>query len=166
MAYLTLKATRKNAFDNVVCWSRLLQIIAQNYWRIKYGSKQHGHRTDCSCRSSLIWVHTVCHRVFLNISADEKCRRLAISALRVKFRLVSFISAIVFVYDFFPGAETLLARHFSQASSQINGFSSPFTMEGSARPFSAGKGKWARSWDFGIKYHYNGNFRFVAPPVL
>ena len=26
--------------------------------------------------SSLIWVHTVCHRGFLNISADEKIRRL------------------------------------------------------------------------------------------
>ena len=27
-------------------------------------------------RSSLIWVHAVCHRGFLNISADEKNRRL------------------------------------------------------------------------------------------
>ena len=27
-------------------------------------------------RSSLIWVHTVCHRGFLNISADEKSRQL------------------------------------------------------------------------------------------
>ena len=27
-------------------------------------------------RSSLIWVHTVCHRGFLNNSADEKSRRL------------------------------------------------------------------------------------------
>ena len=27
-------------------------------------------------RSSLIWVHTVCHRGFLNISADEKSKRL------------------------------------------------------------------------------------------
>ena len=25
---------------------------------------------------SLVWVHTVCHRGFLNISADEKSRRL------------------------------------------------------------------------------------------
>lgn len=48
--------------------------------------------------------------------------------------------SIVFVYDFFPGAETLLTRHFSQASSQINGFSSLFNLEGSARPFSSGKG--------------------------
>ena len=27
-------------------------------------------------RSSLIWVHTVCHRGFLNISAGDKSRRL------------------------------------------------------------------------------------------
>ena len=26
--------------------------------------------------SSLIWVHSVCHKGFLNISADEKSRRL------------------------------------------------------------------------------------------
>ena len=37
-------------------------------------------------RSSLIWVHTVCLRGFLNISVDEKSRRtfVAIGALRVK----------------------------------------------------------------------------------
>ena len=38
-------------------------------------SKQRGPRTYCSYRSSLIWVHTVCHRGFLNISADEKSRQ-------------------------------------------------------------------------------------------
>ena len=31
------------------------------------------------CRSSLIWVHTVCHRGLLNISADEKSRRLGVN---------------------------------------------------------------------------------------
>ena len=36
-------------------------------------------------RSSLIWVHTICHRGFLNIAADEKSRRLLLwLALRVK----------------------------------------------------------------------------------
>ena len=73
---LTLKAPRKNASENVVCWSHLLQIIAWHYWRIKYRSKQRGPRTDCSYRSSLIWVHTVCHGGFLSISADEKSKRL------------------------------------------------------------------------------------------
>ena len=33
----------------------------------------------------MIWVHTVCHKGFLNISADEKSRRLVkIGALKVK----------------------------------------------------------------------------------
>ena len=73
---LMLKRQEKNASENVVCWSLLLRKIAWHYWRIKYRSKQRGPRTDCSYRSSLIWVHTVCHRGFLNISADEKSRRL------------------------------------------------------------------------------------------
>ena len=44
------------------------------FWRllIKCRSKQSGHRSDCSNRSSLFWGHTVCHRGFLNISVDEK----------------------------------------------------------------------------------------------
>ena len=59
---VSLKAPRKkNAYENVVCWSRLLQIIAYHYWRIKYRSKQCGPRTDCSYRSSLIWLHTIFH---------------------------------------------------------------------------------------------------------
>ena len=39
-------------------------------------------------RSSLIWVHTVCHVGFLNISADKKKQTtfVAIGALRVKTR--------------------------------------------------------------------------------
>ena len=36
---LTLKGLRKNASENVVCSSRLLQIIAKHYWRIKYKAK-------------------------------------------------------------------------------------------------------------------------------
>ena len=73
---LNFKLQVKSASENVVWWSRLLQIIAKHYWRISYRSKQRGPRTDCSNRSSLIWVHTVCHRCFLNISADEKSRQL------------------------------------------------------------------------------------------
>ena len=72
---LTLKAPRKKCI-----WKcRLLKSSAANSCltlQTKYRSKQRGPRTDCSYRSSLIWVHTVCHRDFLNISADEKSRRL------------------------------------------------------------------------------------------
>ena len=38
----------------VVCFSHLLKCL-----RSLYG-KQCGPRSDCSCRSSLFWVHTVC----------------------------------------------------------------------------------------------------------
>ena len=48
---LTLKAP---IATKVVCFSRLLKCL-----RSPYG-KQCGPRSDCSCRSSLIWVHTVC----------------------------------------------------------------------------------------------------------
>ena len=47
-----LKRQDKKVSENVVCWSRLLQIIALHYRQIKYRSKQHGPRTDCSYRSS------------------------------------------------------------------------------------------------------------------
>ena len=69
---LTLKAQRKNVSENVVCLSRLLQIIALHFRQIKYRRKQLGPRTDCS------GVHTVCYRGFLNISADMKSRRLSL----------------------------------------------------------------------------------------
>ena len=52
---------------------RLLQIIVLQYRRIKYRSKQRRPRTE------LIWVHTVCHRGFLNIFPDEKSRRLLLA---------------------------------------------------------------------------------------
>ncbi|KAL3878580.1 hypothetical protein ACJMK2_030916 [Sinanodonta woodiana] len=49
--------------------------------------------------------------------------------------------SIVFVYDFFPGAETLLTRHFNQQVPQMNGHSSSYQLDSSSRPFSAGKGQ-------------------------
>ena len=35
-----------------------------------------GNSVDPDQTAPIIWVHTVCHRGFLNISADEKSRRL------------------------------------------------------------------------------------------
>lgn len=55
------------------------------------------------------------------------------------------VSAIIFVYDYFPGAENLMSRHFNTPPT-MNGYSSPFQGgEGpppgaGARPYSAGKG--------------------------
>ena len=72
-------SAKKNASDK----RRLLKTSAANNCLTlltnKFKSKQCGPRTDCSYRSILIWVHTVCHRGFLNISADEKSRRLLLT---------------------------------------------------------------------------------------
>ena len=54
IASLTLKAP---ITTKVVCFSRLLKCL-----RSLYG-KQCGPRSDCSYRSSLFWVHTVCFRI-------------------------------------------------------------------------------------------------------
>ena len=74
---------------NVVCFSRLLKCL-----RSLYG-KQCGPRSDCSYRSSLFWVHTVCfYTLFVSIvrqsfAADDFSRRhfqmhFFLGALRVK----------------------------------------------------------------------------------
>ena len=49
--WLTLKAP---ITTKVVCFSRLLKCLSCLY------GKQGEPRSDCSCRSSLFWVHTVC----------------------------------------------------------------------------------------------------------
>ena len=49
--YLTLKAP---IATKVICFSRLLKCLRSLY------DKQCGSRSDCSYRSSLIWVHPVC----------------------------------------------------------------------------------------------------------
>ena len=54
--FLTLKAPKKTASENVVCWIFLQ--TSQSYFL--HTGKQCGPRSDCSFRSSLIWVHTVC----------------------------------------------------------------------------------------------------------
>ena len=91
-----LSAKKKIVSENFVCWNRLLQMIALHYWQIKKRSKQHGPRTDCSYRSSLIWVQTVCHRGFLNISTDMKSSRLvAVGASRVKDLWQSIFTLLV-----------------------------------------------------------------------
>ncbi len=50
--------------------------------------------------------------------------------------------AMVFVYDFHPGSETLMARHFlHDRQQQANGYSNPYNLDGTPRPYSAGKGR-------------------------
>ena len=54
----------------VVCCKQLPRIADE--LSIEANSKD----TEQTARSSLISVHTVCHRGFLNISADEKSRQV------------------------------------------------------------------------------------------
>ena len=61
---LTLKLPRKSASENVVCLCRLLNILANFSNLFLHTGKQCGPRSDCSYRSSLIWVHTVCRNDF------------------------------------------------------------------------------------------------------
>ena len=59
---LTLKAP---IATKVVCFSRLLKCL-----RSLYG-KQHGPRSDCSYRSSLFCVHTVCFYIYFVSNARQ-----------------------------------------------------------------------------------------------
>ena len=83
----------KNASENVVCWSRLLQKIAKHYWRIKYRSKQWDPEQTAPTIGA-VWSGSTLFA--LNISADEKSRRekqtvfVAIGVLRV-----NLLSALV-----------------------------------------------------------------------
>ena len=61
---LTLKGLAKNELENVVSLIHLLHIFAYFIDKCKNRGKQYGPGSDCSCRSSLIWVHTVCRRDF------------------------------------------------------------------------------------------------------
>ena len=59
-----LKTPRKPASGNVVCLCRLLNFLANFSNLCLHTGKQCGPWSDCSYRSSLIWVHTVCKNDF------------------------------------------------------------------------------------------------------
>ena len=47
----------------------------------------------------------------------------------------------MFVYDYYPGLETLQQRLINNQNFNLKGWANPYNLDGSARPFSAGKGK-------------------------
>ncbi len=49
--------------------------------------------------------------------------------------------AVVFVYDYYPGLETLQQRLYSNPNFNLKGWANPYNLDGTARPYSAGKGK-------------------------
>ena len=58
----------KMSYAEVVC-CKYLPNITDEYL---YMSNQRKPRSDCSYRSSLIWVHTVCQKDFLNTSTPAR----------------------------------------------------------------------------------------------
>ena len=111
----------KNASENVVCCSRLMQIIALHYRRLSIEANSVDKNRlllYCSHRSSPIWVHAVCHRGFLNISADEKvddfCCDLRINPI---ITIIDLISALYSCCCCCCYLLLLLSIHLSEISS-------------------------------------------------
>ncbi|XP_052226138.1 PAN2-PAN3 deadenylation complex subunit Pan3-like isoform X2 [Dreissena polymorpha] len=78
-------------------------------------------------------VHTKCMTI---VDMWKKMYHPNIVQLREVFTTKAFSDhSIVFVYDYYPMAETLLSKH-----QQMNGVHNPFNMDPSVRPFSS-KGK-------------------------
>ena len=67
---LTLKAARKKMHLKMSSAPNNCLALLMNFKSIEANS------VDPEQAAPMIWVHTVCHRGFLNISADKKGRRL------------------------------------------------------------------------------------------
>ena len=88
----------------VVCLYCLLKYIRSFY------EKQCGPRSDCSHRSSLIWVQTVCFLLYLLVcNVSQLFEADAIS--RRHFKMPLFVSTIGAVWS----GPTLLASYFNQS---------------------------------------------------
>ena len=83
LKYLTFKMPRKPESENVVCLCRPLNILANFSNLFLHTSKQCGPWSDCSCRSSLSSVHTVCKNDFLYHKQTTKQTIVVIGSLRV-----------------------------------------------------------------------------------
>lgn len=76
----------------------------------------------------------------------KKLQHANLVALRQVFTTKTFNDhSMVFVYDFYPGAETLMARHFNSPSQVGTAFMDPFSgTDGGARPYSQHKNQLLR----------------------
>ena len=81
---LTLKTPAKIHLKITSAFVVSCNFLLKLFNEVKYTDKQCGPRSDCSYRSSLILVFTVCWKGFYNISADDKSRWILLwLALRV-----------------------------------------------------------------------------------
>ena len=56
----------------------------------------------------------------------------------------------MFVFDYYPGLETLQYRLYNNPNINLKGWANPYNIDGSARPFSAGKTILAGSRSLGL----------------
>ena len=83
-SYLVLKLALKEPITTkVVCFSCLLKCLRNLY------DKQCGPRSDCSHRSSLIWVHPVCFYVMLDnyLQQTTSAHIIFLGPLRVRIKI-------------------------------------------------------------------------------
>ena len=69
---------------------------------------------------------------------------------------------MVFVYDFHPGSETLMLRHFAHSAHHMNGYNNPFSVDGGARPFSA-KGGRGSMYSFQLECNLMRTYSSLVP---
>jgi PAB-dependent poly(A)-specific ribonuclease subunit 3 len=86
-------------------------------------------------------------RVFEIIDMWKKIQSANICALRDVFGTKEFNGehSVVFVYDYYPGLETLQYRLYNNPNINLKGWANPYNLDGTARPFSAGKTQLSRS---------------------
>lgn len=75
------------------------------------------------------------------VEAWKKISHANICTLRDVFGTKEFNGdhSIVFVYDYYPGLETLQYRLYNNPNINLKGWANPYNLDGTARPFSAGK---------------------------
>lgn len=68
-------------------------------------------------------------------------KNLYINNIKISFfyKSIYCFLAIIFVYDYYPGLETLQYRLYNNPNINLKGWANPYNLDGAARPFSAGK---------------------------
>ncbi|KAK2168696.1 hypothetical protein LSH36_15g19075 [Paralvinella palmiformis] len=87
------------------------------------------------------WMNTKTADLWKCVDLWKKMQHANIVQLREVFTTKAFGDhSMVFVYDYHPGAETLMIQHFSSPN-RLNGYTNNYPYDGTARPYSADKGK-------------------------
>ncbi|XP_037070704.1 PAN2-PAN3 deadenylation complex subunit pan3-like [Pollicipes pollicipes] len=94
---------------------------------------------QCCCLRRMHGLRLTGTKCLQAVGMWRKINHSSLVTLREFFTTKAFgDNSVVMVYDYYPGAETLMARHFSQPP-QLNGFADPFQDPSIPRPYSAQK---------------------------